>query len=178
MRRGGGSPARVFRPPRRRRGVPAGDAAPRRGGDAAPTPAGARQFLRDLAEQGWRFTHAIYNLPASGIGLLDAFRGLDLSEWDEPPLVHCYCFAGASRGAHAAQKPAVLADVRARCEAALGAALPPGPDILPSPEAERATALAADGQFVVRWVRNVSPNKDMYCASFRVPVSGKRARVG
>ena len=85
--------------------------------------------------------------------------------------VQCYVLQGYEE---AGKKGEVCLD----CEgAALGAPLPPGPDILPSPEAERATALASDGAFIVRWVRNVSPNKDMYCASFLAPVSGKRAKV-
>ena len=47
---------------------------------------------------------------------------------------------------------------------------------VPSPAARDASQIAEQG-FAVRWVRNVSPNKDMYCASFRAPSSRKRART-
>lgn len=130
-------------------------------------PGCARDFLRTLVEEKVAVTHAIYNLPASGIGLLDAFRGLPAT-----PVVHCYCFAGASKGTNAKHAADVVADVRARCAAAVGRALPPAANEglpLASPDAEAAAAFVDDGLFVLRWVRNVAPNKDMYCASFRVP---------
>ena len=141
-------------------------------------PGCARDFLRGLVAEGLRPTHAIYNLPASGIELLDAFRDLELAA---PVVVHCYCFAGASKGGQAGQAAAVVADVKARCEAAVGSPLPEsanGGVPLASPDAAEAAALAGE-HFVLRWVRNVAPSKDMYCASFTVrPERGaKRAKV-
>ena len=141
-------------------------------------PGCARDFLRGLVAEGLQPTHAIYNLPASGIELLDAFQNLELAA---PVVVHCYCFAGASKGGQAGQAAAVVADVKARCEAAVGSPLPEsanGGVPLASPDAAEAAALAGE-HFVLRWVRNVAPSKDMYCASFTVrPERGaKRAKV-
>ena len=130
-------------------------------------PSCARSFLSQLEDEGFACSHAIYNLPATGIELLDAFR--DYS--GEPPLIHCYCF-GLSRSDAGA-----IADIHARCEAAVGAPLPSQSKLLPSPAAREAAVLAESG-FAVRWVRNVAPSKDMYCASFRAPSPAKRARVG
>ena len=67
-------------------------------------------------------------------------------------------------------------DIHARCQNAVGASLPIPDKLLPSPAARGARKLPNSG-FAVRWVRNVSPNKDMYCASFRAPSSRKRART-
>ena len=86
------------------------------------------------------------------------------------PIVHCYCFGKARSDAEA------ITDVHARCEAAVGSSLPIPDKLLPSPRARDAAAIAENGM-AVRWVRNVSPNKDMYCASFRAPSSRKRART-
>jgi len=128
-------------------------------------PSCARSFLRSIT--AWEPTHCIYNLPATGIELLDVFRDFDGAS----PIVHCYCF-GKSRNDTDA-----ISDIHMRCEAAVGASLPNPDTLLPSPKARDAAAIAESGKFAVRWVRNVSPNKDMYCASFRAPSSRKRART-
>jgi len=128
-------------------------------------PSCARSFLRSIT--AWEPTHCIYNLPATGIELLDVFRDFT----GEAPIVHCYCF-GKSRNDTDA-----ISDIHMRCEAAVGASLPNPDTLLPSPRAREASELVDAGGFAVRWVRNVSPNKDMYCASFRAPSSRKRART-
>ena len=128
-------------------------------------PSCARSFLRSIT--AWEPTHCIYNLPASGIELLDVFRDYEGAS----PIVHCYCFGKARSDAEA------ITDVHARCQEAVGSSLPIPEKLLPSPKASEASDIAESGKFAVRWVRNVSPNKDMYCASFRAPSSRKRART-
>jgi len=127
-------------------------------------PSCARSFLRSIT--AWRPTHCIYNLPATGIELLDVFREYEGAS----PIVHCYCFGKARNDTDA------IHDIHARCVHAVGASLPTPDKLLPSPAARDAATIAEAG-FAVRWVRNVSPNKDMYCASFRAPSSRKRART-
>lgn len=143
----------------------------------ADGPGCARDFLRNLiVAEGIPVTHALYNLPAAGVELLDVFQDLDAE-----PIVHCYTFAGASKGRAAAESAAVVAAVRDRVAAAVGRDLPAAANgglPLPSPDAAEAAELAEGGAFVVRWVRNVSPNKDMYCASFRVPPLGRKRPRG
>ncbi|CAE7848626.1 unnamed protein product, partial [Symbiodinium sp. KB8] len=42
-------------------------------------------------------THAVFNLPAAGVELLDCFRGLDYPSAGLPtPLVCCYTFSDAT----------------------------------------------------------------------------------
>lgn len=93
-------------------------------------------------------TYAVMNLPALAVTFLDEFIGL-LSERSSEqetypdhliPYVHCYVFGKAEDTRQAARELA---------EENLGESLP-----------EDAT---------VRFVRNVAPNKDMYCVAFKVP---------
>ncbi|KAJ8602426.1 hypothetical protein CTAYLR_001235 [Chrysophaeum taylorii] len=132
-------------------------------------PGCARDFLRTDAV---RYDHVITNLPAAGIDLLDAFRGLRFDENNDgrgPPLVHCYCFA--------AKTDDVVDAILRRVELALGTSPPPPPPThqarrrrpFPSPAVDEALRAARDGATTVRWIRNVAPSKDMYCVSFRVP---------
>jgi tRNA (guanine37-N1)-methyltransferase len=91
------------------------------------------------------FDHAIMNLPATAVEFLDAFRGAfapALWAGRRLPWVHVYAFLRADQ---------TTADLRARIEAALG-----GP-------------LEEEPRF--HSVRDVAPNKQMYCASFRVPAA-------
>lgn len=47
---------------------------------------------------GQVFHHAILNLPDSALTFLDVFRGVDwkASGFENPPLVHVYCFSRAA----------------------------------------------------------------------------------
>ena len=87
------------------------------------------------------FSHAIMNLPASGLTFLDAFAGaFDRATWKAPlPMVHCYCFSKAA-DPHA--------EVLAIAEETIGCKLPDA---------------------TVATVRDVSPHKLMLCVRFRVP---------
>ncbi|KAJ3284231.1 tRNA(m(1)G37)methyltransferase [Borealophlyctis nickersoniae] len=92
------------------------------------------------------FDHYVMNLPATAIEFLDAFRGLlhgkeDVVPQSRLPIIHCHCF---SRAADA------TADVTQRVEAIIGTAL-------------------GDNLMEVYDVRDVAPNKEMLCISFRLP---------
>jgi len=149
-------------------------------------PGCARTFLRRNS-----YTHAILNLPAAGIALLDAFRGrlppLPLEEKkckDRGPLVLCYCFGPKADKKKDKDDHAVFDDIRRRLEAALGVDPPPflseeedddESKIFPSTAVLEAYAAAADGgRTSVRWIRNVAPAKDMFCVAFRVPAACSR----
>lgn len=127
----------------------------------------ARIFLRrGLAHVS--YDHVVTNLPASGIDLLDAFRGI---QYNTPPLIHCYCFAGVKRS------ESVVADIIDRIGSALGTPPPPPAHSTPLASPDIHTALRAahfDNKTSVRWIRNVSPSKDMYCVCFRVPAACSR----
>lgn len=89
------------------------------------------------------FQHYVMNLPDSATEFLDAFRGLFHNsgvEEKDLPMIHCYCFSRAS-------KEDLDLDVIRRVENILG--------VLQSP--------------IVHKVRNVAPNKNMMCISFRLP---------
>ncbi|CAI6012804.1 unnamed protein product [Closterium sp. NIES-65] len=94
----------------------------------------------------WRHVdHVVMNLPASAITFLDSFRGaFSRAHWEGPlPLVHTYCF---HRSGHTAE--AVMQEV------------------------ERHLGTAVDAATLsIHPVRNVAPNKDMLCVSFRLPES-------
>jgi len=85
--------------------------------------------------------HFILNLPATAVEFLDAFRG-----WTQTfmPTIHVYCF-------QCKDLDQARNDCLDRCQAALGGCRPSLTD----------------------WhlVRDVSPKKNMYCASFELPAS-------
>lgn len=85
--------------------------------------------------------HVVMNLPASAIQFLDAFKGLIQRKYwkGNLPLIHCYCFIRAT------ETPESIIAV---AESAL-----------------KATIL--DSKF--HRVRDVAPNKAMFCLSFRLP---------
>ncbi|OMO80797.1 tRNA transferase Trm5/Tyw2 [Corchorus capsularis] len=85
--------------------------------------------------------HVIMNLPASAIEFLDAFRGIiSRKYWKGPlPLVHCYCFIRAS------ETEELIISI---AESALNAKIQDP---------------------VFHRVRDVAPNKAMFCLSFRLP---------
>ncbi|TPX37685.1 hypothetical protein SmJEL517_g00552 [Synchytrium microbalum] len=94
------------------------------------------------------FNHYVMNLPAAAVEFLDAFRGL-LSEYKDQipteklPIVHCYLF---TKGQEEAEKDAVE-----MVSKNLGTQLLPS-DIIK-----------------IHRVRDVSPKKEMFCVSFRLP---------
>ncbi|MES1915518.1 MAG: hypothetical protein MHM6MM_007447, partial [Cercozoa sp. M6MM] len=111
----------------------------------------ARECWRRLRRQGVRPAHVIMNLPASAIDFCDVFHGTyadDDREYsqDDMPLVHVYCFA---RGESKVEQQA---DVQERIARTLGVSV----------------------DCTARWVRNVAPYKDMYCATFRLPLAVAR----
>ncbi|KAM7274953.1 hypothetical protein ACFE04_016819 [Oxalis oulophora] len=85
--------------------------------------------------------HVIMNLPASALQFLDAFRGvIKRKYWKGPlPFIHCYCFIRADE-----TKEFILS----KAESALNARIQDP---------------------VFHKVRDVAPNKAMFCLSFRLP---------
>ncbi len=99
----------------------------------------------DAAAPAPPFGHAIMNLPATAVEFLDALRGAFApGHWAGHPLpmVHVYAFVRASEGGP---------ELQARIEKALGGPLDAPPEFFD--------------------VRDVSPSKRMWCASFRVPAA-------
>lgn len=100
--------------------------------------------LSQLPEGGVSFDHVIMNLPASAVEFLDVFQDvveeLELCAGRKRlPKIHCYMFAKS----HETEE-----DIRVRAEGFLGAQIEDA---------------------ALHCVRNVSPNKDMYCLSFSLP---------
>ncbi|XP_057420776.1 tRNA (guanine(37)-N1)-methyltransferase 2 isoform X2 [Lotus japonicus] len=87
--------------------------------------------------------HVIMNLPASAVQFLDAFRGLiQKKNWKGClPWIHCYCFIRATE-----TPESLLAEAESRINARI---LDP----------------------IFHRVRDVAPNKAMFCLSFRLPVA-------
>ncbi|KAG9442477.1 hypothetical protein H6P81_018331 [Aristolochia fimbriata] len=87
------------------------------------------------------FDHVIMNLPASALEFLDVFKGLLRREyWKGPlPWIHCYCFIRSSES---------MESILAGAEATLGARIE---------------------YPVFHKVRDVAPNKEMFCLSFKLP---------
>mmetsp|Transcript_705 Transcript_705/g.1037 ORF Transcript_705/g.1037 Transcript_705/m.1037 type:complete len:556 (-) Transcript_705:27-1694(-) len=90
--------------------------------------------------------HVIMNLPALAIEFLNAFRGWAL---ESQPIIHVYCFE--TKNDINAKRNAIE-----RCEIALGCKLE-----------DSTTAHPVQ----IHIVRDVSPNKNMLCVSFRLPVA-------
>ncbi|KAI1143551.1 Met-10+ like-protein-domain-containing protein [Hypoxylon sp. FL0543] len=103
-------------------------------------------------------SHFVMNLPASAITFLPHFRGLYAGREQlfaphtgtKLPMVHVYCFAPK------ADDGASLIHICERISAEIGVSMKLGD----SENAHEVTVLE---------VRNVAPNKHMFCASFRVP---------
>ncbi|KAK2978225.1 hypothetical protein RJ640_024258 [Escallonia rubra] len=85
--------------------------------------------------------HVIMNLPASALKFLDAFRGLiHRKYWKGPlPWIHCYCFMRSSES-----RESIIS------------------------EAESALSSSIQDP-IFHKVRDVAPNKAMFCLSFRLP---------
>lgn len=104
-------------------------------------------------------SHFVMNLPASAIEFLHNFRGLYQGQEDlfDPgaqqnrlPMIHVHCFAPKPNGDEAVQ------GVLDRIEKEIGVRLAPG-------DGEQ------EGQATFHEVRDVAPNKLMFCVSFRLP---------
>lgn len=102
-----------------------------------------REFVKHLVDQGIKFHHVFMNLPASSVEFLDVFKHLFPIDWEELPIIHCYTFEffndDPNEGAQRAQ---------ANIETLLGSKIEP---------------------IEIYDVRDVSPNKHMYCVSFSLP---------
>ncbi|KXJ95323.1 Met-10+ like-protein-domain-containing protein [Microdochium bolleyi] len=106
-------------------------------------------------------SHFVMNLPASAITFLPDYRGVyaGKEELFEPhtstklPMVHVHCFAPKQVSNN---DEAPLLDVCERISAELGVNFTSG-----NPE--------SPGKAAIHNVRTVAPNKDMFCASFRIP---------
>ncbi|XP_057769993.1 tRNA (guanine(37)-N1)-methyltransferase 2 isoform X2 [Salvia miltiorrhiza] len=85
--------------------------------------------------------HVIMNLPASAIQFLDAFRGvINRKYWKGSlPWIHCYCFIRSNETEES---------IKLVAEAAVGASI---------------------RDPIFHRVRDVAPNKAMFCLSFRLP---------
>lgn len=98
------------------------------------------------------------NLPGSATTFLHRFRGVYAGREDlfaphtaaPLPLVHVHCFAAKGSDEEARD------DVCGRIEGEIGVRLPIGKDV-------------DAGEVDIYDVRDVAPNKRMFCASFRIP---------
>ncbi|XP_010535993.1 PREDICTED: tRNA (guanine(37)-N1)-methyltransferase 1 [Tarenaya hassleriana] len=100
-----------------------------------------RQSALPKAKPWEHFDHVVMNLPASALQFLDSFsKVIQKKYWNGPlPLVHCYCFIRANE-----TREFIVA------------------------EAESALKFHIDDPIFHR-VRDVAPNKAMFCLSFRLP---------
>lgn len=93
--------------------------------------------------------HIIMNLPASALKFLDAFRGLIQRQYwkGSLPWIHCYCFIRANE-----TEELIISEA----ESALNACIQDP---------------------IFHKVRNVAPNKAMFCLSFRLPEACFSAKI-
>uniref|UniRef100_A0A6S8SY41 tRNA (guanine(37)-N1)-methyltransferase n=1 Tax=Chaetoceros debilis TaxID=122233 RepID=A0A6S8SY41_9STRA len=101
-----------------------------------------RYFLRKLDEENIHYDHVLMNLPAIAPEFLDVFRGWKVDR-KKRPMIHVHCFGSKIKGD---------IEVVERCSVSLGCKLDWSKD-----------------EVSVHEVRNVSPKKNMYCVSFRLP---------
>lgn len=104
-----------------------------------------RAFTHWISMMGIKLDHVIMNLPAIAPEFLDAFRGFACPK-DNRPRIHVHCFAPKASESEDYQ---CAVD---RCSKALGHNLDRIAD-----------------QVDIRVVRDVGPNKNMLCVSFRLP---------
>ncbi|KAJ5594063.1 tRNA (guanine(37)-N1)-methyltransferase [Penicillium hispanicum] len=108
--------------------------------------------------------HYVMNLPATAIEFVDAFRGLYAGEESHftpntsqlLPMVHVYCFSG-----HSANELDDHIDICQRVSERIGYTI--------TPEDRVGGSGNAAIELAIHNVRLVSPNKQMFCASFRLP---------
>ncbi|GMF80336.1 unnamed protein product [Aspergillus oryzae] len=120
------------------------------------------------------FGHYVMNLPANAIEFLDAFPGvyagkesLFAPHTSTPlPMVHVYCFSGHSEDEVDDHK-----DICQRISERIGYTITPEDRVGGSGNVEL--------ELAIHNVRLVSPNKQMFCASFRLPkeVAFRQARI-
>ncbi|KAK3158403.1 hypothetical protein QOZ80_2AG0136740 [Eleusine coracana subsp. coracana] len=86
--------------------------------------------------------HVLMNLPASALQFLDCFDGLIQKKYwkGSLPWIHCYCFIRSSES-----EESVLAEAQSRLNAKIA-------------------------EPIFHRVRDVAPNKAMFCLSFKLPV--------
>lgn len=109
-------------------------------------------------------SHFVMNLPATAIEFLPAFKGLYNSSEGlfEPitntklPMVHCHCFSTKSDDNKREGE-----EITKRCGDMLGVEL--------KYCHQKSLKLLEDREVMVVDVRDVAPNKRMFCATFRVP---------
>jgi tRNA (guanine37-N1)-methyltransferase len=106
----------------------------------------ARAFCHQLQDKGIDFQHVLMNLPATAPEFLDAFRGF---AGKTLPRIHVHCFS--SKDSIESERATIE-----RCETALGCSLN-----------------VEEHQVSVHTVRNVAPNKNMYCLSFNLPEAAR-----
>ncbi|CAN8098881.1 unnamed protein product [Discula destructiva] len=114
-------------------------------------------------------SHFVMNLPASATEFLGHFRSLYAGHESlfQPhtttplPVVHCHCFALKS------DDDVPRLDVAERVSKELGVTMA-WDGVIDCP-GERRDCKVVDGKVSVHYVRDVSPQKSMFCASFRVP---------
>ncbi|KAL3455266.1 hypothetical protein BJX64DRAFT_282198 [Aspergillus heterothallicus] len=110
------------------------------------------------------FDHYVMNLPGSAIEFLDAFSGVYAGHEKlfapytkkRLPMVHVYCFSG-----HSADEHDDHVDICQRISERLGYTI--------TPEDRIGGSGNQDLELYIHNVRLVSPNKQMFCASFRLP---------
>ena len=105
----------------------------------------ARAFCHRLQDKGIFPDHCIMNLPATALEFLDAFRGFPSG--GKLPRIHVHCFA--PKDTQAAKQ-----EIWKRVETSLGTSLDETNDLV-----------------IIHPVRDVAPNKNMYCISFRLPTA-------
>jgi len=110
------------------------------------------------------FAHFVMNLPASALTFLPAFVGVyaaaGIPQGEPLPKIHAYCFSTKSDD-NAAQRAMICAEISRQ----LGFEMAPG-------DGER------EGTVAVHDVRDVAPNKRMFCASFVLPAEVAWREVG
>lgn len=122
----------------------------------------AQERPRDVVNRPSTFSHFVLNLPASALTFLRAFVGIyrNCQHLFKPntsvnlPLIHVYCFNSQAVGMEASKEICGL--ISQQLEHDMSAA--DNPD-------------DCEGAVSIFDVRDVSPNKRMYCATFRLPAS-------
>ena len=127
-----------------------------------PTPRHSRgdpkalQRQRTIVRRPRTFSHYVLNLPASALTFLHSFKGIYHGQEQlflpytesKLPLVHVYCFSSQSTANEAAQ------EICHKISEQLSFEMRPAD---------------SGGAVMVLDVRDVAPNKRMYCATFRLP---------